>query len=403
MCFGRNRGRELIKPIILVLTEGYLPGYKFGGPVRSLSNMIGLLRNEYDFRVITADHDLGDKWPYRNVVLNTWVDVPPAQVYYLTSGKGLARRLKFLLKETKYDLVYLNGAFSPIFTLLPILLFSLGIVPKKQIVLAPRGAFSPKYLKKGILKKRTCLLLCRLLRVYSGITWHVAGPNEAKDTNSLIGKPSNVFVAANVSLFGAHHMRLDHPEKRPGYLKMIYTARIAYEKNLMAVLNALAHVKGNIEYNLFGVVDDLDYWKKCKKKINDLPTNIAVFFHGPINHSDIANKLRQHHVFCMLSFAENFGHSIAEALYVGCPVIIGDQTPWRGLAEEVAGWDVPVADRGKLISVIQECVDMDQSRFDIISHKAKIFASKRSKVEEAVTAYRLMFAKAFEKSGAETA
>jgi hypothetical protein len=62
-----------------------------------------------------------------------------------------------------------------------------------------------------------------------------------------------------------------------------------------------------------------------------------------------------------------------------------------------------VADRGKLISVIQECVDMDQSRFDIISHKAKIFASKRSKVEEAVTAYRLMFAKAFEKSGAETA
>ena len=68
---------------ILVLTSCYLPGYKAGGPVRSISGMIQSLGDEFEFRVLTLDHDLGDRQPYPGVVRGAWTPVGKAQVMYL--------------------------------------------------------------------------------------------------------------------------------------------------------------------------------------------------------------------------------------------------------------------------------------------------------------------------------
>jgi len=48
---------------ILILTDYYLPGYKGGGPMRTLSTMVDRLGDEYRFRVLTRDRDLGDTEP----------------------------------------------------------------------------------------------------------------------------------------------------------------------------------------------------------------------------------------------------------------------------------------------------------------------------------------------------
>ncbi|MFN9108875.1 MAG: glycosyltransferase, partial [Bacteroidota bacterium] len=39
-----------------------------------------------------------------------------------------------------------------------------------------------------------------------------------------------------------------------------------------------------------------------------------------------------------------FGHAIFEAMANGLPVIIGDNTPWKGLAALGAGFDLPARD-----------------------------------------------------------
>ena len=39
---------------------------------------------------------------------------------------------------------------------------------------------------------------------------------------------------------------------------------------------------------------------------------------------------------------ENFGHAVVEAWAHGRPVLLSDQTPWRGLAELDLGWDLPL-------------------------------------------------------------
>ena len=40
------------------------------------------------------------------------------------------------------------------------------------------------------------------------------------------------------------------------------------------------------------------------------------------------------------TFAENYGHSIVEALSVGTPMLISDNSPWKNLQEKGFGWEI---------------------------------------------------------------
>jgi hypothetical protein len=48
------------KPTILILNEYYLPGYKAGGPIRSISNLVSWLGDDFNFKIITTDRDYLD-------------------------------------------------------------------------------------------------------------------------------------------------------------------------------------------------------------------------------------------------------------------------------------------------------------------------------------------------------
>jgi hypothetical protein len=53
---------------VLVLVGTYLPGYKAGGPLRSIANLVATLGLEFHFRIVTLDRDLGDKLPFLSVL-----------------------------------------------------------------------------------------------------------------------------------------------------------------------------------------------------------------------------------------------------------------------------------------------------------------------------------------------
>ena len=42
---------------ILIIMGRYLPGYKDGGPVRSIKNLTDFLGKEYNFKILTCDRD----------------------------------------------------------------------------------------------------------------------------------------------------------------------------------------------------------------------------------------------------------------------------------------------------------------------------------------------------------
>src|SRR3546814_8050955 len=73
----------MTRPCVAVFLRGYLPGYRSGGPLQSIANLVSRLGDEFDFRIITADHDLGNTRPYADTPLMRWVPVGKAHAMYL--------------------------------------------------------------------------------------------------------------------------------------------------------------------------------------------------------------------------------------------------------------------------------------------------------------------------------
>src|SRR5437868_1768465 len=97
------------RPRVLVFVDYYLPGFKFGGPVRTLANMSARMASHYEFFVFTADRDEGDAQPYPQVPLNQWTRAEDAMVYY-TADRSL-KNILLRIAEIKPNLIYLNSFF----------------------------------------------------------------------------------------------------------------------------------------------------------------------------------------------------------------------------------------------------------------------------------------------------
>lgn len=55
---------SMSKVTVLTFARYYLPGFKAGGPIRTLSNMVEALGDEFDFRIVCSDRDFMDRAAY---------------------------------------------------------------------------------------------------------------------------------------------------------------------------------------------------------------------------------------------------------------------------------------------------------------------------------------------------
>src|SRR5690625_3521622 len=155
---------------ILCFLGHYLPGDKSGGPVRTIANMVHHLSPEFDFAIVTMDRDLGDRRPYKGIKRNTWTTVEGTRVFYASPNYLTAQNVRRIMSQTSYDLIYLNSLFNFRFTNLPLISRPRG----KPVLLAPRGELSPGALELKSLKKRTFLLLARLVGLHDNIAWQAS-------------------------------------------------------------------------------------------------------------------------------------------------------------------------------------------------------------------------------------
>jgi glycosyltransferase involved in cell wall biosynthesis len=349
---------------VLVLADYYLPGFKAGGPIRSLANMVDRLGDEFTFKIVTRDRDAGEAKPYRGIVANAWQPVGKARVLYLSPSQLGAPILRRVIADGGNQLVYLNSFFSPVFTIQTLLLRKLGLLGDIPVLVAPRGEFSPSALRGKAWKKRSYIPVAKALALYSGVIWQASSSSEEEDLRRCIGAQANVRVAPNIAEAVPDLAQVPRLLKVPGKLCVLFIARIAKHKNLAFALRTLRRVAGEIEFNIYGPLSDHLYWRQCEELISKLPENIRAKYYGSLGHDQVFDALRRHHLFFLPTLSENFGHAIAEALLAGCPVLISDQTPWRNLEQRCAGWDVPLSRQDRFQQILRRCVEMDQATFD---------------------------------------
>jgi glycosyltransferase involved in cell wall biosynthesis len=162
-------------------------------------------------------------------------------------------------------------------------------------------------------------------------------------------------------------------------------------KNLDVALTVLKNVKGIVKFNIYGPIGDEGYWRRCQQLINELPPNIDTKFYGEIKNEQVDAVMRSHHLFFLPTRGENFGHVIAEALLAGCPVLISDRTPWRGLEKKGIGWDLPL-DRVDLFQMaIEQCLEMNDEMFGEVFRRVESYAHEMMVDTSAVEKNRILF------------
>ena len=175
---------------------------------------------------------------------------------------------------------------------------------------------------------------------------------------------------------------------------MLFLSRVCVQKNLHGALQILSGLKGQVELNIVGPLEDPQYWQRCQNIIRRLPSNIQVRYAGCVTPDKVSQVMQNHDLFFLPTFSENFGHVILEALCAGCPVLISDQTPWRGLEAAGAGWDLPLNRVEKFRSVLQQVVDVDDGGHRKFSENASTFGHRFCLSESVVEQNRTLFVQA---------
>lgn len=376
---------------VLAFSDYYLPGYKAGGAMRSIVNLVERMGDEIEFRVVTRDRDLGDSTHYPGIVPGRWTRVGRAQVWYIRSDKYSVYQIASLLRSTPCDVLYCNSLFSRKFALVPLLLRRLWIIPARHVVLAPRGELGQGALSLKRPRKLAYLVAVRLLGVLRGVTWQVSSHYEEASIRRWFGTARVTIAQDLLPAQRSGNARPAHPAKRNGELRLVFLSRITRMKNLHWGLGLLGAVEGDVVFDIYGPNEDEAYWAECQEVIATLPLNVRVNYGGPVEHGAVMRALSTYHLFFLPTLGENFSYVIFEALQSGCLVLTSDQTPWRRLEERAVGWCVPLEDEARFKHILQRGVDMDAEEFGHLSARARTYAAELLAKDEGLDNHRRLF------------
>ncbi len=384
----------MTKPIILTIVAYYLPGYKSGGPVRTIANMVDQIGHEFDFRIITADRDALETAPYPDIQVNAWKTVGTAQVYYAAPSSLTLAHVTELLCSTPHDVLYLNSFFNPKFTGLPLLARWLKRVPPKPVILAPRGEFSAGALEIKAWKKKSFIALSRQMGLFDDVIWQASSKHELEDIRRVLGESvQKIVVAPDIParMPCAEHDSVPVKKVNGDPLKVIFLSRVSPKKNLDFSLRILGKVEVPVTFDIYGIVDDEHYWRNCQSQISRLPENITVTYHGVIKHEQVIQTMHNYDLFFFPTRGENYGHVILEALMASVPVLISDQTPWCDLDQKGVGYVLPLSDERGFVDIIQEQANLDNLSRSAQREKSHAYALRVSADGSVVTKNRDMF------------
>jgi len=322
---------------VALFCDYYLPGFRAGGPPISISRVVEQ-ETHADIRVITRDRDAEQTQPYSNAAIRKWTPYGRAQVAYLRPGVRDWLWVIRQLREWRPDILYFNSLQSPWYSILPHLLHRIGTLPAPHILLAPRGETSPGARNLKRTKKEFARPFIKRLANHP-LTWHASTSLEKAEIEEWWGRRPVKEHRWLVETVPPPPPALEPPEPPSrAHPQIVFASRIDRKKGLRELLEALQDLDVHLELHVHGVVEDKKYWDECLVAVDRLPPRIQFLYFGEYAPTEISSIMSQADLFVFPTYGENFGHVIAEALSVGCPIAIPDTTPWTDVVRQSTGW-----------------------------------------------------------------
>lgn len=358
----------------LVLTEYFPPAVRAGGPPASIQAVVGGSRHELS--VLCRDRDIGSATPF-GPEHHGAVSAPGYKVFYADFTRWRGRLRAFTWGRAQQpNLLYLNSFHSIWFTMVPLLLQGARFFGSSRVILSPRGEFNPAALREGSSLKRSYIRVWKLLGLQRRLVWVASSEKEGDEIRRLWGTSCEIHVvpalspAAIVSTptLGSG---LQHPRRR-----MVYVARISPIKGLLEALRSLIGVDFDLELDLYGPIEDREYWTQCLLAIDQLPGSVRVTYRGLLARTDVPVALQRADCLLAPTYGENFGHSIFEALANSCPVMVGRNTPWTRAVELAgAGWVIEPQAPDSIAMAVAQFATIREDELHLKRHQALTVAN----------------------------
>lgn len=378
---------------ILCLTSHYLPGFKSGGPLRSLLHMQEWLDDDFEFAIVTRNRDAGEDVPYEGLERGGCRSVHDISVWYLAAPYWRPGPIRTAVAAFRPDALYCHSSLDVSLTIMPLILRRLGWLARDTpVIVAPRGELSAgaRSIKSG--KKKVYFFFARLLGIYRNVIWHATNEEEERQIRTLWGTDVSVVVAPNLPAKLAAREPAARQGTAPGSLRLVFLSRLSPKKNLHGALEILKSVTVPVHLDIYGTTEDPAYWAQCQDLIAKLPGNIGATYKGPLLPEAVIPTLSTYDAFFFPTLGENFGHVIYEALLAGCPVILSDQTPWRQLEAARVGFDIPLSRPDLFHKAIERLSAMDSHEHRIWSDSARACGERYSNDPDLVNKTRVMLA-----------
>jgi glycosyltransferase involved in cell wall biosynthesis len=374
---------------ILLLADWYAPGFRAGGPIRSCVNFTNYMQGDYEVYVLTTDRDLHAGMPYPGITADRWGEGQNGEkLFYFSPGNLNWTTIRRQIRSVSPDFIYLNSMFSTKFTILPLLICRFYNI-KTRLVLSPRGMLRSSAVQFKAGKKKLFLRLFRWLGISDRIHFLASDTTEEKDVRHYFGAAVKITVIPNFP--APLPQRPPVAKKNKGELTMVCIGRVHPIKNTDFLLDVLAEARAEVRLTIVGSLEDQAFWEQCQQKIRNLPANITVTYAGELPNDQLPQITSGHHIFVLPTRGENFGHAIFEALLLGKPVLISDQTPWLGLVSRGAGWDLPLGRPDVFRQAVEEAALFDQEAYTRWSDNARRYAEEYLSASNFKEAYIKLF------------
>ena len=333
-------------------------------------NLSSALSEKQQVYVLTSDRDLNDTRAYPGVQVNQWIEFKPnLQVCYLSPSHQTLKHLYTFIIEVEAKVIYLNSLFSQVFTIYPLFLKW-----RKQlharVILAPRGMLRESALSFKPLKKKLFIQTLRWIQISNWVDFHATDKQEIEDIHHHLGIAASIFLIPNYPVpVSPYFLR-----EKQNPTSFLFLGRVHPIKGLLEALSFFKKKKLPIIFSIIGSKEIKSYWDKCQEITDSLPPNVKVNFLGELPPNEVKAIQKEHDFFLLPTKGENFGHAIFEALSMGMPVIISDQTPWKALQNLGVGWDIPLNEPSQFTTAISEAILMRPEQYQKMSKAAWQYA-----------------------------
>lgn len=370
---------------IAIFIGGYLPAKKYGGPVTSISNLVDNLGEIFEFYIISNDHEFNDYTRLPSIV-DGWNKVGKAKVLYIKEKEYLKNNFRSILKEINAECVYLSSVFYYKMNFPAIRAAkSLGI----PVILAPRGEICDGALSIKKDKKKLFLAYENVIGIFKDVFFHVTSEEEFMAVKRIFcTDDSKIFSLPNMPC--AIHF-VEDKQKQENTLSIIYLSRIVEKKNLLFAIRQINKCKANIVFDIYGPIEDENYWEQCKHEIEQAPQNVSISYKGALSPGESINAFQNHDVFLFPTLSENYGHVIVEAITSGCSVILSKgTTPWDDI-DNGGGYVIPLENNELWSQAVDSLAYMSPDLYRKLNIKLRKYVLDKFSISMVKEAYSKMF------------